>query len=463
MNFSQVFDKLIDFIDSNRKSIVTISMSILGFILLIIVFFVSSDELSVGKESNILLKNIEERQYSRALDYYEVCEKQFSDEKMNRLNKSLSKKINKLLLDSGDKYVTGQLTKEYYIGLINTVNALDNIEIDFKKIVVQADRINEMYKSEHIKYDEAISYINAASILNGIGDNLDIYKNEIQEIYQSRQVYEEALKEQKNNRFYEAIQLYDKILVEDKKYYDLGSKNKKKCIELMYNYYLELAQESNKKGNYEEALQYLQYIKSYYQEDENLIKLEKEYEENLAMYTLTSEDILNIIAKKSGKNKANLSINSFQQMVQEKKYYYVEVYEYDKLVDEVLVDAKERTIYSYKDSNKDYKVNYSDGYFRVKYDGEIEFAINEGKAQFILSNKLEEKSVKYKTITSTEKEKIYKYVSNKVDVDKILGKEANLYYYQLVNKGFFREKQIYLVNMYTQKVYLINKDSITNY
>ncbi|MGL6104762.1 UbiD family decarboxylase [Romboutsia sp.] len=463
MNFRELFDKLVDFIDSYRKSIITISISMLGFILLMIVFFVSSDELSVGNESNILLKNIEQRQYSIALDYYESCEKKFSDEKMKRLNKSLSNKINKLLLDSGDKYITGQVTKEYYIGLINTVNALGNIKIDLKKIVDQADRINEMYKNENIKYDEAISYISTASILNGIRDSLDIYKYEMQEIYQSRQVYEKGLKEQKNNNYYEAIELYDKVLEEDKKYYELAGKNKKECIELMYDYYITQADESNKKGNYEESLQYIEYIKTYYIEDENVLNLEKEYEKKLSMYTLTSEDILNLIAKKSGKKKENLSINLFQQMVNEKKYYYVEVYEYDKLIDEILIDAKDRLLYSYKDSNKNYNTNYSDGYFRVKSDGTIEFAINEDKAQFILSNKLQENKVKYKSITSIEKERIYKYVSNKVDVDKILGKEADLYYYKLVNKGFFKEKQIYIINIYTQKVYLISKDSIINY
>ena len=75
------------------------------------------------------------------------------------------------------------------------------------------------------------------------------------------------------------------------------------------------------------------------------------------MYTLTTDDILNLIAKKSDKKKSNLSVNSFQQMVGEKKYYYTEVYEYDTLIDEVLIDAKSKKIYSYKDLNKDYKTN----------------------------------------------------------------------------------------------------------
>lgn len=463
MNFRELFDNLVDFIDNYRKSIVTVLISILGLILLIIVFFISGEELSVGNESSILLKNIEQRQYSIAIEYYQSCEKNFSNAKMKRLNNSVSKKINKLLLDSGDKYITGQVTKEYYIGLINTINTLKDIKVDLKKIVDQADRINQMYKNENIDYDKAISYVNTASILNGIGDTLDVFKSDIQEINQSREVYEKALKEQQSHKYHEAIELYDKVLDKDKKYSELANKNKQECIELMYNYYIELSKESNKKGNYEEALQYLEYIKAYYVEDEDILKLEKEYKNNLSMYTLTSDDILNLIVKKSGKKKESLSISSFQQMIDEVKYYYVEVFEYDKLVDEILIDAKSRLVYSYKDLNKDYNTNYSDGYFRVKTDGTIEFAITQDKAQFILGEKLKENKVQYKSMTSIEKEKVYKYISNKIDLDELLGEESNLFYYQLVNKGLFRGKQVYLINMYTNKVYLISKDSIVNY
>ena len=189
MNLKEKFDEWIDFIDSKKKIIITTSLSILGFIVLIIIFLVSSDELSVSKESNILVKNIEQRKYSIALNNYEDWEKEFSRSKMNRLNKSVSKKINKLLLDSGDKYITGQISKEQYIGLINTINALENINVDLKKIIEQAKRVDEMYQEENIKYDTAISYINTASIINGMVNSLDIYKNNIEEINQSRKIY----------------------------------------------------------------------------------------------------------------------------------------------------------------------------------------------------------------------------------------------------------------------------------
>lgn len=463
MKFGELFNKCLDFIDTNRKSIITASLSILGLILLAIIFFVSSDELSVGNESNILLKNIEQRKYSIAIENYEKWEKEFSTAKMNRLNKSVSNKINKLLLDNGDKYINNQISKEYYLGLINTINALESLDIDLKKIVDQASRVDEMYANENIDYDKAISYINTISVLNGIGESLDIYKHNILQNYESRSVFQKGLDYQENQQYYEAIESYNKVLESDKKYYDLAKKNKKDCIESMYDYYIDKSKEANKQGNYEEALQYIDYLKNYYPDDENMLKLESEYQTNLSLYTLTSEDILNLIAKKSEKKKANLSVTSFQQMIDGKKYYYVEVFEYDKLIDEVLVDAKDKLLYSYKDANKDYKTNYSDGYFKVKSDGTIQIAADQDKAQFILENKLKENDVKYKDISALQKEKIYKYVSNKVDVDKILGNDANICYYLLVNKGLFKGKDVYIVNMYSEKVYQITNNSIEEY
>ena len=88
MKFGELLNKCLDIIDNNRKAIITVSLSILGLILLALVFFVSSDEVSVGNEANILLKNIEQRKYSIALENYQEWEKEFSTSKMNRLNKS---------------------------------------------------------------------------------------------------------------------------------------------------------------------------------------------------------------------------------------------------------------------------------------------------------------------------------------------------------------------------------------
>ncbi|MEG2789395.1 MAG: UbiD family decarboxylase, partial [Romboutsia sp.] len=460
MNFKELFDKGVDFIDNNRKSIITVSLSILGLILLIVVFFISSDELSMGKQSDALLKSIENRKYNNASQYYNnTLKKEFSEKKMRRFNKSISKKIDKLLLINGDKYVSGQITKEEFLALINTINLLDEIELNIERIIEQARRVSQMYQSESIEYDTAISYISIVANLNVIVNEVDIYKQTIKEFYESRQLYKTAREEQEKQKYFEAIKEFDKVLEEDKKYYDLAQKNKKQCIENMYDYYLEKAEESNTQGNYEEALQYIEYIKKYYIDDEDVLSLEKKYQKNLSLYTLTSEDIINIITKKSDIKKKNLSINSYQQMIDQSKYYYVEVFEHEMLIDEILIDAKTKLVYSYKDADKQYKTNYSDGYFRIIEDGKIQFAINEDKAQFILKNKLEEKGNKYRDLYSTSKEKSKKYINSNVDIDKFLGKEEKLYYYEIVNKGLFNKKQVYIINMYNEKVYFVSTDS----
>ena len=458
MNLKEKLEELIDFIDSKKKIIVRALFLVLCTILLIIVFLVSSEELSVSKESNILVKNIEQRKYSIALSNYENWEEQFSKSKMNRFNRVVSKKINKLLLDSGDNYINDEISKEQYIGLVNTINAIEGIKVDLTQIVEQSKRVDEMYKNENIKYDNAISYINTASIINGVSDRLDLYKNNIEEINQSRKLYNTALKDQEDKSYYEAIKLYDKVLQEDKKYYELANKNKKECISLMYDYYIEKSRESNKNGNYEEALQYIDYIKEYYINDETILELEKEYQTNLDMYTLTTNDIINLIAKKSKKDKDNLSISSFQQMIDDNKYYYTEVYEYDILIDEVLINAKNKKLYSYNDVNKNYKTNYSDGYFRVKPDGSIQFAISEENAQFILKKRLDEKQNEYKKVFGVSRDKVDKYIN-----DKILKDNSDIYYYEVVNKGLFKKKEVYMINMYDKKVYVIDSDGISNY
>ncbi|MCC0666925.1 MULTISPECIES: UbiD family decarboxylase [unclassified Clostridioides] len=463
MNFRDLFEKTVDFIDEKRKSIVAVSLSALGILVLIIVFFLSSNEFSVGNEANELLKIVEKRQYSIAVDYYASVDKKFSDSKMERFNKSVSKKINKLLLNSGDKYLDGDISQESFIGLINTVKSLDKININVDDLITQADRVGEMYKEENITYNVAIAYINTISILNGIGGNLDVYKQNVETIKESRDVYDSAIKDQKVYKYYDAIEKYNKVLKEDEKYYNLAQNAKKQCVEEMYDYYISKAEEANTSGDYEKALQYIDYLKEDYSDDEKVQSLEKKYKKNLSLYTLTSDDIINIISKKSGKEKANLSINSLPQMVKNDKYYYAEVYEYDKLINEVLISAKTKDLYSYKDGKKDYKVDYGEGYFRILEDGSYQFGITKDKAKFVLTNTLDEKENKYKKVDILDIEKADKYVKSKKSLEELFGKQKNIYYYAVVNKGLFRGKEVYAINIYNEKIYSISEKGLSEY
>ena len=61
----------------------------------------------------------------------------------------------------------------------------------------------------------------------------------------------EELVEELNKYSYEYYVLGNSSVTDkdyDKKYYELANKNKKECIELMYNYYIDKSKEANKNG-----------------------------------------------------------------------------------------------------------------------------------------------------------------------------------------------------------------------
>lgn len=456
MNLGNIFYKIAYYLDEKRKIIITICLSILGFIVLGFVFFLSSDEFSISDESNILLKNIEQRRYSEAVENYDTWSKKFSESKMKRLNDSITAKLNQLLLENGDNYINKKLSKENYVGFINTINSLTDIQIDLKRIQEQAKRVSEIYANEGTDYETAISYINIVSSLNGMENDLEQYKYEINEVNESRKAYEIANHNKKTHKYYEAIESYNKVSEKDKKYYFLAEEEKQECIEQMYDYYIEKSKDANKNGDYEEALKYISYLKKYYPDDNALIELENLYKENLETYNLTLDDILNIIANKGNHLKESLSVEYFPQMIEDKKFYYIEVYKYDELIDEVLIDAKDKKVYSYKDSNKSFNSDYYDGYFRVLENGQIQFAITEDEAKFIVEEKIKEEDKDYKDINILQEDEMNKYINS--DLDTLLEEESTLYYPVLVNNGWFKKRDLYFVNMYTKEVFVLNEN-----
>lgn len=463
MKLRELLDKFADFIDNNRENITKFLLVILASISLMIVFFISSDEMSISKEVDHLVKNIESRKYQIAYDYYEGLKTNFSDSKMKRFNKSVSKKINSVIINNGDKYINGQITKEQYIGLINTTNALSEISINVENLIEQAKRVDEMYLQENISYDVALSYMNIASSLNGVNEELDDYKQNIKDFYESRAVYEEATNNQQVKKYHEAIEGYNKVSDKDKKYYKLAKMAKEECINIMYDYYIQKAIEANEKGNYDEAIKYISYLKPYYQDDEKIASLESEYQENLELYTMSTDDIIGLISKKMESGREGISINSYQQMINGGKFYYVELYKYDTLIDEILVDSKTKKIYSYKSNDKDYDATYSDGYFKVTPNGEFRFALSEGECSFALENKLKEKDETFKRIEIVSDQNSNKYVKNNQVLKDFLKSNKNAYYYALVNKGFFKKKELYFIDMYTKNIYKVENDKVVNY
>lgn len=461
MNFKAFYDKIVDLIYNNRQNIMRVSFSLLALLFLIIVLFFSSDNFNISSEVDTLVKYIDDRQYGMAKTYYDDLEKEFSDSKMNRLNNKVSKKLSSLLMNKGDMYINGQITKEQYMGLINIVNALDPIIIDPTSLIDLGKRVNQMYKEENITYESAQSYLQITSSLKGINEGLEEYKQNIKILYESRNVYKEGTRNQSIKKYHEAISAYDKVIKEDEKYYSLAQSAKKECINVMHDYYINQAKNLAKEGKYEEALKNLGYLNPYYDEEE-IKKLEDEYNKYISNYTMTSDDIISLICRRSDENKKDLSVVSYLQTVNGKRYYYGEVLKNQKIINEVLIDTETKKMYSYKSDKKDYECNYSDAYFKIdENSGEIIFSIDKEEGKSVLENKLEEKGAKYKSIESIESNKLKKYVND--DLKNKMKKNGDIYYYFSVKAGWFKPKEIYMVNIYDKTTYILINDKVQRF
>ncbi|CEN93152.1 Uncharacterised protein [[Clostridium] sordellii] len=461
MIMKDFFIKIVEFVDKHNKVIVKTALVILGVILLSLTIFFSANSFSVSSESNKLVDYIEKRNYGEATSYYNKVKEEFSESKMDRFSKSLSKKINKILVNYGDRYIKGEIGKDYFISLINIINELDTVYIDASNIIDQAKRVNDLYLQEKISYKTAMGYIQAVSTLKISKNEIYVYAKKIDVIEDSRKVYNLGVKDQEKKMYKEAISNYDKVMSEDKKYYDLAQDKKEECIKDMYDYYIEKANTENENGNYQQALEYIEYLKQYYLDDDYLNELSSKYEKNLKMYSMTNDEIVALISKKSGMDKADIRTNIFQQMVNGSKYYYVETFVNKDRVDEFLINPRNKKVYSYLDEKKTYKNNYSDGYWRATKDGSVEFTISKNTAISILEKKLKEHSEKYKYVTIEEKNNALKYIENKEQLDKFIGKNNDIYYYAVVNRGFFKSKEVYLINPYTKQIYKVSEDKIS--
>ena len=461
MNFKAFYDKVVNLIFDNRRNIVRISFSALALLLLLIVIYFSSDKFNINNEVDTLITYIEDRQYSIAENYYDDVEKEFSDSKMSRFNKKVSKKLSLLLINKGDMYINSQITKEEYMGLVNIVNALNDISIESSNLIDLGKRVDEMYKEENITYESASSFLQITSSLKGVDERLDEYKQHIKTLYESRQIYKEGTKNQSIKKYHEAIELYDKVIKEDEKYYALAENAKQECIKVMYDYYINQAKNLGNEGKYEEALKYLSYLSPYYNEDE-IKDLEDQYNKYISNYTMTSDDIINLIVRRSNENKNDLSVVSYLQTVNGKRYYYGEVVKNNKVINEVLIDTETKELYSYKSDKKDYNCDYSDAYFKIdENSGQIIFSMSKDEAKSILEEKLEENEKKYNSIELLDEDKQEKYSND--DLKNIIDKNGNIYYYFMVKTGWFKPKEIYMVNIYDKTTYNLTKEEIQNF
>ncbi len=77
-----------------------------------------------------------------------------------------------------------------------------------------------------------------------------------------------------------------------------------------------------------------------------------------------------------------------------------------------------------------------------------------------MEKKLNELGDNYKYLAIEEKEKALRYVDDTKVVENFVGKNNDIYYYAVVNRGFFKSKEVYLINPYTKQIYKVEDNSV---
>lgn len=463
MGIKLYIDKIVEYIDINSKKIITITISILAILVLSIVLFIGIGNMSVSKEVGRLMNYIEQRKYSQAISYYEKVKEDLGSKEEERFEDNAGKKINKLLLEYGSKYINGEIGKEYLIGFINTIDKMKTIQLDGESILKQSEEVKNMYVNDKIDYKAANGYINAVSNLNIAKYEIESYSTIINTYEESRVVYKDAVQKQEKKMYKEAIESYKKVIKEDTKYYELAQKKINNCIDVMYNYYITKAEEYNKEGDYSKALETINYLQKYYEDDEKIYKLHQKYTKNFDEYNMNNTEVLNLLVKKIKINKENLDVGIYQEMIGTKKYYYVEASSQNKIINKFLIDAKTRKLYGYLDEDIIYNSNGCDGHWRKNEEGIIEFAINKGEAVNLVKNKTKEFDKKLRNIEYIEKEKALRYLDKKYEknINKLYNGKYDINYYIVAKSGFF-SKSVFIVDPYKNKVYYCGESGITN-
>jgi hypothetical protein len=463
MGIKLYIDKIVEYIDSNSKKIFTITISVFAILVLSIVLFIGIGNMSVSKEVGALINYIEQRKYSQAISYYEKTKEDLGPKEEKRFEDNVGKKINKILLEYGSKYIDGEIGKEYLIGFINTIDKMRTIQLDGESILKQSEEVKNMYVSDKVDYKTANGYINAVSNLNIAKYEIESYATTINTYEESRVVYKDAMQKQEKKMYKEAIESYKKVIKEDTKYYELAQKKTNECIDTMYDYYITKAEEYNKEGNYTGALETINYLQKHYIDDEKIYKLHQKYSKNVDKYNMNNTEILNLIVKKIKINREKLDVGIYQDMIGAKKYYYVEASLQNKIINKFLIDAKTKKLYGYLDVDITYNGNGCDGYWRKNEKGVIEFAINKGEAVNLIRNKAKEFDKKLRNIEYIGKQKAVRYLGKDYEenLKKLYKGKYDINYYIVGKSGFF-SKYVFIVDPYENKVYYCGENGITN-
>lgn len=209
------------------------SLSIFATLFLSIILITVTFTLSEKNDINVLILNVEKREYSKVITKYNTMKKQNSEKQMDKLNEILGNKIDNVILNNTEQYIKDKMSIEKFIGLLNTIDYLENINISYGRINIDCKSVMNLYLKEKISYNKARSYFDAISSFAENNSQVDLIKEDVKLIYQSRELYKQSLDFKSKGNYRQAIEGFNKVSNTDTKYYSKAQKNIDECMEFL--------------------------------------------------------------------------------------------------------------------------------------------------------------------------------------------------------------------------------------
>lgn len=158
-----------------------------------------------------------------------------------------------------------------------------------KKIIKEINTIKKDFDNGKLSYNqvwELLNFYQSTDEEKTAKEMIDL----IQKLSSSQSNMDFALEKQKLKDYFAAIPSFKKVIKEDKKNFSRAQIEVNNSIKAMYDYYLNLAQESSSKNDNYTSLKILKDLSEYYLNDDTIISRQRAYEEIYVKEVITQTD-----------------------------------------------------------------------------------------------------------------------------------------------------------------------------
>ncbi len=183
--------------------------------------------------------------------------------------------------------------KEVYQVFLNLDSAYENrIKQDLGKSLVDRYKFYaNLYTLRKIEYEEYLKYEQIILTLFPANDVVVDTMTRVQTYYESQRAYVKGTNMQAQGHIEEAIDSYHDVMFNDQHYYKLAQVEIAKCIQLIKEEYMQIAQQYFEKQQYDEAIKQLNYLTSNVT-DEQVESLKWHYQSEYYVYLMDEIEML---------------------------------------------------------------------------------------------------------------------------------------------------------------------------